>query len=268
MPADTKPTAAARLLADFIAALTHPDMKPVTDESTIKARLYGLGFSEKCTRCHGDGRFGPLAVQSGTCFRCAGHGKYAPSLTRALCKRVQAEVTAETLSAYAEVRKAAVAAKRAAKGAAARVSDGYSKTLFMQHFYQNGNGASRDRTEVPFSPLAYAIHDCEDAAVKAFHALEFAAKRGQAGATPEAILAAEDEVVRVRALQDRVFAAILASGEVAASAAESTRISAIRDRNEPGSFYVEEASRLATNVRAAELLALANWASGDLGIAA
>lgn len=264
---DTKLTAAARLLADFISVLTHPDMKPVTDEATVKARLYGLGFSENCTRCHGDGRFGPLSVQSGTCFRCAGHGKYAPSLTRSLCRRVQTEVTADILGAYAGVRKAAAAAKRAAKGAAARVSAGYSKTLFMQHFYESGSGPSRDRTEVPFSPIAYAIHDCEDASVKAFQALEFAAKRGQAGATPEAILAAEAEVVRVRALQDRVFSAILASGEVADSAAESIRIQAIRDRNEPGSFYVEEASRRATNARAAELLALANWASGDLEIA-
>lgn len=268
MPADTKPTAAARLLADFIAALTHPDMKPVTDETSVKNRLYGLGFSEQCTRCWGSGYFGPLSVKGGTCFRCGGFGKYAPALTRTLCKRVQAEVTADILGAYAEVRKAAGAAKRAAKGAAARVSDGYSKTLFMRHFYtEEGTGRGYDRAEVPFSPLAYAVHDCEKAAVDAFHTLEFSANRGDAGATPEAILAAEAEVVRIRSLQDRVFAAILASGEVAASAAENERIRAMRDRNEPGSYDIEEAARKATNARAAELIALAEWAAGDLGLA-
>ncbi len=268
MPTATKPTAAARLLADFIAALSHPDMKPVTDEATVKNRLYGLGFSEQCSRCWGSGSFGPLSVKAGVCFRCGGFGKYAPALTRTLCKRVQVEVTADILGAYAEVRKAAGAAKRAAKGAGARVSDGYSKTLFMRHFYsENGTGRGYDRAEVPFSPLAYAIHDCETAAVQAFHTLEFAAKRGDAGATPEAVLAAEAEVIRIRALQDCVFAAVLASGEVAASAAENERIRAMRDRNELGSYDVEERARRATNARAAELIALAEWAAGDLGLA-
>ena len=265
MPADTKPTAAARLLADFIAALSHPDMKPVTDEATVKNRLYGLGFSEQCSRCWGSGSFGPLSVKAGVCFRCGGFGKYAPALTRTLCKRVQVEVTADILGAYAEVRKAAGAAKRAAKGAGARVSEGYSKTLFMQHFYSE-EGTGR-RNDVPYSPLAFTLHNCEEAAVRAFHTLEFAAKRGDAGATPEAILAAEAEVVRIRALQDRVFAAVLSSGEVAASAAENERIRAMRDRNEPGSYDIEERARRATNARAAELIALAEWAAGDLGLA-
>jgi len=258
-------TATARLLADFIAAITHPDMKPVTDEATVKNRLYGLGFAEQCSRCWGSGHFGPLSVKAGVCFKCGGFGKYAPALTRALCKRVQVEVTADVLTAYAEVRKAAGAAKRAAKGAGARVSDGYSKTLFMRHFYDIG-GTGRGRTDVAFSPLAYAIHDCEKAAVEAFQTLEFAAKRGDAGATPEAVIAAEAEVAR--ALQDRVFSAALASGEVAASAAENERIRAIRDRNEPGSYDEAEYFRRATNARAAELIALAEWAAGDMGLAA
>ncbi len=75
VPTDTKPTAAARLLADFIAALSHPDMKPVTDEASVKNRLYGLGFSEQCTRCWGSGYFGPLSVKGGTCFRRIAMGK-------------------------------------------------------------------------------------------------------------------------------------------------------------------------------------------------
>ena len=41
----------------------------------------------------------------------------------------------------------------------------------------------------------------------------------------------------------------------------------MRDRNESGSVYAEESAHRATYARAAELLALAEWASGDLGTA-
>jgi len=254
MPTET--TAAARLLADFIAALTHGELTAVTDVKGVQARLCGLGFDEECSRCGGCGSYGPTSVEAGRCFGCGGRCKVAPRLSRALLTRVQAEVTVETLDAYATACKARAAAKRAAKGAGERVTAAYSQTIFMRHYY-TGNGG-RFNESLPYSPLAFAIHDGEKTAVQAMHDAEFAAKRGQGSA--DAVLAAEAAVVLARAVQDRAFAAALASGELDVNAAEYADVRAMRDDQTMAGWLVslhETGFRRRTYERAQALLAAA-----------
>lgn len=259
------PTAASRLLADFIAALTHDGLAAVTDGKSVQTRLCGLGFSVECSRCGGCGSYGPLSVEGARCFGCGGRGKVAPGLSRALLARVRAEVTTEVLDAYVVTCKARAVAKRAAKGSGERVMRAYATTLFMRHFYgapreEGGAGRLPRGEERAFSPLAYAIHDGEDAAVAAHRDLEFAAKRGEPGATADAVLAAEAAVVRARRVQDIAFAAALASGEVEASAVESVKVSAMRDDPATAGWLVqihETGFRTRTFDRARELLAAA-----------
>jgi len=80
----------------------------------IKARLFALGFFNKCGKCDGKGvidGFGHIA--NGVCFSCGGSKGRVARMTRELVLELEAKVATGALEAYLAHNKAVAEAKRA-----------------------------------------------------------------------------------------------------------------------------------------------------------
>ncbi len=256
MNAAAKTAKPSALTAAFISTLSHPRLSTPATEQDVQARLFALGFKDACGRCCGTGSYGPLSVLGGKCFKCNGRSYVGVRLTWDLLNRVRAEVSAEILNAYADRLIECKRAKALAAGAEKRVREGYSRTLFMQHFYGLDSNGGRNREAAPFSWLAYAIHANEKAPTEALTVCVVRLSRGECAA--DDVLAAEAAVVRARRVQDLAFSAAMSSGEIEADQRKVAEMKAAG-----ASYDEEEAARRAAWKRADELLSLAGMALGE-----
>lgn len=209
------------LVSDFIIALTHANLVPVTDAHGVTTRLFGLGLGVTCPRCLGGGFYGPTQVEGGVCFGCKGRRLVAPQLTPELLTRVRAEVTEETLAAYAATLIAKKVAKQTAAGSLKRANAAKYGGAWYQFWYVGGTGRERG---LDFSQLAFAMRGMSDDAEHALHSACYAAKTF--GHPAEVVLAAEQAALEAFAAVDHIFLTALESGEIAADQARGKKLRA------------------------------------------
>lgn len=71
-----------------------------TTPDKLPARLYGMGYRQTCSRCHGSGAHSFNRQDGAMCYGCSWRGEVAADLTPALIERIREDVEEGALDRY------------------------------------------------------------------------------------------------------------------------------------------------------------------------
>ncbi len=127
-----------------------------TTADKLPARLYGMGYRQTCSRCHGSGAHSFNRQDGAMCYGCSWRGEVAADLTPALIERIREDVEEGALDRYLDKLRLDAETMRGAKNAFKRHLAAYGSSETYRFFYDEDG---RKVNGVNYSALRFAYID-------------------------------------------------------------------------------------------------------------